>query len=265
MLTEVARTRTTPTVIARHGDLVVERDAGRPTGRMLRQADMEASYVDLADPRHLEFDYLRWMRVVLRACRARRVVHIGGAGCALARALAVEDPEGLQLVCEVDGDVLDLARAHMGLRRARGLRVRHIDGRAFVAGQPDASWDAVVIDAFVGALVPRALITAQALAEVARIAPLALVNVIDDRAARQVHAVAAGLATAYARVWTIGGRVGNAVVAGAAARPDTDLIAARLAGDPSPPPPGGSLPLAHAIAVTPPLRDEELEEAPRYR
>ncbi len=26
---------------------------------------MEASYVDLADPTHLEFDYLRWIRIVL--------------------------------------------------------------------------------------------------------------------------------------------------------------------------------------------------------
>ena len=60
---------------------------------------MEASYVDLADPSHLEFDYMRWMRIVLRAARARRVLHVGGGGCALARALAAEDPGGRQEVC----------------------------------------------------------------------------------------------------------------------------------------------------------------------
>ena len=63
---------------------------------------MDASYVDLSDPSHLEFDYLRWMRVVLGAARARRVLHIGGGGCALPRALAAADPGGLQEVCEVD-------------------------------------------------------------------------------------------------------------------------------------------------------------------
>ena len=49
---------------------------------------MEASYVDLADPTHLEFDYLRWIQIVLDVVAARQVLHIGGGACALARALA---------------------------------------------------------------------------------------------------------------------------------------------------------------------------------
>src|SRR5664279_5488669 len=85
---------------------------------------MDASYIDLADPSHLEFDYMRWMRILLRSVRARRVLHVGGGACALARALAAEDPSGRQEVCEVDADVLALSRAHLGLRRTRGLRVR---------------------------------------------------------------------------------------------------------------------------------------------
>ena len=63
---------------------------------------MEASYVDLADPTHLEFDYLRWIRIVLNVAGARRVLHIGGGACALARALAAQDPGGRQEVCEAD-------------------------------------------------------------------------------------------------------------------------------------------------------------------
>ena len=158
---------------------------------------MDASYVDLADPAHLEFDYMRWIRIVLRAARARRVVHVGGGACALARALAAEDPGGRQEVCEVDAGVLALAREHLGLRRAPGLRVRLADGRAFLAGQPSAGWDAVVIDAFVGATVPRRLITVEALADVARVAPLALINVVDNRSARDVRTIGAALSAAY--------------------------------------------------------------------
>src|SRR3954449_5905931 len=79
------RRRSGPEVLAAAGDLVVERDARRPSGRLLRQGDMEASYVDLADARHLEFDYLRRMRDLVEALGARRIVHVGGAGCALAR------------------------------------------------------------------------------------------------------------------------------------------------------------------------------------
>jgi hypothetical protein len=253
----VARTQTVSRVVAQRGGLVVERDPLRRSGRLMRQGNMDASYVDLANPAHLEFDYLRWMRIVLGCAHARRVLHVGGGACALPRALAATDPGGRQLVCEVDPDVLALAREHLGLRRAPGLRVRQAEGRAFVATQPDASWDAVVIDAFAGATVPRRLITVQALADVARVAPLALVNVVDNRAARDVRAVAAGLASAYPRVWTLGARVGNTVVAGCVAKLDLDRIAAQAAADPSPARVTTPGPMARGLAATPPLRDEE--------
>ena len=202
---------------------------------------MDASYVDLADPLHLEFDYLRWIRIVLRAARARRVLHVGGGACALPRALAAADPGGGQEVCEVDADVLALAREHLGLRRAPGLHVRHAEGRAFV-----------------GAAVPRRLITAEALSDLARVAPLGLVNVVDNRAPREVGAVAAGLAETYPRVWALGGRVGNTVVAGSAAALDLPRIAARAAADPSPARLTPPRAMAQRLAGTPPLRDDEL-------
>ncbi|MGZ6617984.1 MAG: spermidine synthase, partial [Solirubrobacteraceae bacterium] len=75
------RTRT----LARRGELIVEVDPWRPSGRLLRQAGMDGSYIDLADITHLEFDYMRWLRIVLRVAGARRVLHIGGGACALAR------------------------------------------------------------------------------------------------------------------------------------------------------------------------------------
>ena len=115
---------------------------------------MDASYIDLSDPRQLEFDYLRWFRIVLRIAGARRVLHIGGGACALARALAAEDPHGRQEVCEVDADVLELARRHLGLRRTPGRGVRHTEGRAALRARAGASYDAVAVDAFVGAACP---------------------------------------------------------------------------------------------------------------
>src|SRR3954452_17759854 len=140
----MARRRSGPEILAAAGDLVVQRDAGRPTGRLLRHGDMDASYVDLADPRHLEFDYLRRMCDVVEALRARRVVHVGGGACALARALAASDRERRQEVVEVDADVLAFAREHLGLRRAPGLRVRHGDGGAFLATRRDGRADGVL-------------------------------------------------------------------------------------------------------------------------
>ncbi len=254
-MSRVPRQRAVPEIIARQGDLVVERDPRRPSGRLVRQDDMDASYVDLADPSHLEFDYLRWMRIVLRAARARRILHVGGGACALPRALAADDPAGRQEVSEVDPGMLALAREHLGLRRAPGLRVREAEGRMFVAAQREASWDAVVIDAFVGATIPRRLITTEALADVSRVAPLALVNIVDNRSARDVRLVAAGLATAYPQVWALGGRTGNTVLGASVAKLNLDLIAARAAADPSPARLTRPAALSRLVATTPPLRD----------
>ncbi len=221
--------------IAQSGELIAEVDPRRPSGRLLRHDQMDASYVDLADVTHLEFDYMRWLRIVLRVAGARRVLHIGGGACSLARALAAEDPAGRQEVCEVDGAVLDLARRHFGLRRAPGLHVCHAEGRAHMRRQPDDSWDAIVIDAFVGALVPPGLVTAEALEDAARVAPLTLVNVVDNRSAGEVHGLGEAMTGAYAEVFTLGQRVGNTIVAGCrSARLDHGTIVARAAADPSP-------------------------------
>ena len=261
----MSRTRTAPRILARRGELIAERDPLRPSGRLLRQDGMDASYVDLADPCHLEFDYMRWMRIVLRAARARRVLHIGGGACALARALAAEDLDraqpGRQEVCEVDPEVLAFAREHFGLRRAPGLRVRCAEGRAALARQPDSSWDAVVIDAFVAAAVPRQLITVEAMAEVARVARLALLNVLDDRSARRVRTIASSLAAAYRYVWTLGSRAGNTIVVGSAADLDLDRIAARAAADASPARLTPPAEMARMIGGTVPARDDGVERA----
>jgi hypothetical protein len=254
----VARSAAAPRIVARDGELVVERDPRRPTGRLLRQANMEASYVDLADASHLEFDYMRWMRIVLRAARARRVLHVGGGACALARALAAEDPSGRQLVCELDARVLALAREHLGLRRAPGLRVRHAEGREFVERQPEGSWDAVVVDAFAGALIPRPLITAEALTAIARVAPLALVNIVDDRAGRELALVAAAISEAYPLAAVLGGRTGNSVLIGSVRLPDLDLIAARVTADRSPATVATPAELSRRVAGTVALRDAEI-------
>jgi hypothetical protein len=254
----MGRRRSTDPVIARVGDLVVERDPGRPTGRLLRQDDMDASYVDLADAQHLEFDYLRWARIVLDAVHARRVLHIGGAGCALARALAAADADARHEVVEIDPTVLDLARAHLGLRRTAGLKVRVGDGREHVAGRAGGSADAIVLDAFVGARVPRHLVTVEAFADARRVAPLTLVNIVDTRNLGDTRAIAAALTTAYPHVAALGSRGlrgGNVVLIGAVAPPPLDRIGPRAAADRSPARVVGPPEVGRLIAGHPPARD----------
>jgi hypothetical protein len=224
-------------VVAADGDLIVQRDPERSTGRLLRQDDMDASYVDLADARHLEFAYLRWTRLVLRAFEARRVLHVGGAACALAQALLAEDHESRQEVVEVEQRVFDFARAHLGLRRQPGLKLRVGDGRAVVAARADDSADAIVIDAFVGARVPSHLVTSEALADCARVAALTVVNVVDAAGLPDARAITAGLADTYPHVAGVTGgarRGGNVLLIGSHIEPRYERLRSALAADRSP-------------------------------
>jgi protein-L-isoaspartate O-methyltransferase len=229
--------RTRSLVLARDNELTVQRDPQRPSGRLLRQDDMEASYADLADPRHLEFDYVRWLRLLLTSLGTRHVVHVGGAACTLARALLADDAASRQEVFEVDERVLEFARAHLGLRRQPGLKVRVADGRFALETRADNSADAIVIDAFVGARVPRHLVTSDALEHCARVAPVTAVNVVDTAGWRDARAIAAGLGEAYAYIGALGSgsrRGGNLIVFGAADAPDIRRLESLAAADRSP-------------------------------
>jgi spermidine synthase len=244
-------------VVAATEKFTVLRDPVRPSGRLLRQAGMDASYVDLADPAHLEFDYLRWLRAVVEAAGARHLVHVGGAACALARALAAARPGDLQEVVELDPEALEIARRHLGLRRAPGLKVRTGEGRAVLAARADGSVDAVVVDAFVGARVPRELVTAEALAGFARVARLVALNVVDAKPLEEAAAIAAGLAGAFAHVVAVGAapvvarrRGGNVVLVGSHAPLPLERLRARLAADRSP-----AVVAPFATGGAPPFRD----------
>ena len=231
----MARTRSL--IVAADGDLIVERDPERVSGRLLRQDDMDASYVDLADPRHLEFDYLRWSRLVLKEFNARRVLHLGGAACTLARALLAEHADSRHEVVELDQRVFDVAREHLGLRRQPGLKLRVGDGRAAMAARVDDSADAIVVDAFIGARVPRHLVTSEACTEFARVASLTVVNVVDTAGLPDARSIAAGLAEAYphvAALWGGARRGGNVVLFGSRSEPRYKQLETRIAADTSP-------------------------------
>lgn len=81
---------------------------------------------------------------------------------------------------------------------------------------------------------PAQLVTVEALADAARVAPLALVNIVDNRSGRARARIAAALAGAYRRVWALGGRSGNTVLVGDGGGIGLARIAAAAAADPSP-------------------------------
>ena len=85
------------------------RDLAYARAYTLRVGRTDQSYVDLDDPRRLEFDYLEQIAVVVDSCAPRgeaiRTVHIGGAAMSLARYVAATRPRSAQLVFEPDAEL----------------------------------------------------------------------------------------------------------------------------------------------------------------
>jgi SAM-dependent methyltransferase len=164
----------------------------------------ESSYVDLADPTHLEFSYVRRIGDVLDLVRPPRqpieVLHVGGGGFTLPRYVAATRPRSRQLVFEHDGGLVLLAREHLGLRPLPGLKVRVGDARQRLAERPSGSADVVIGDAFSGVLVPPHLATLEFAAEVRRVLRpdgVYVLNVIDCPPLRVSRAEAATLLAGF--------------------------------------------------------------------
>lgn len=174
--------------------------AGPPDHHLVRIGGRDQSYVALDDPAHLAFDYVRRMGDVIDAAAAPgtpvRAVHVGGAGLTLPRYLAATRPTSAQIVLEPAEHVTERVRAELPLPRRSGIKVRPVDGCTGVAALRDDSVDVLVVDAYDEGRVPRDLLTATHLADVARVlAPggLYLLNLADRAPFALTRDVLAGL------------------------------------------------------------------------
>src|ERR671921_335046 len=147
-------------------------DADRDGSWVLLVDDTPQSHVDLDDPTHLEFEYVRRMghAIDLAAPEGQPldVLHLGGGALTLPRYVAVTRPGSRQRVVEFDEPLTDLVRTHLPLPRGARVRVRAEDARVALETRPDASADVVVCDVFAGARTPAHLTTAEFVAEVRR-------------------------------------------------------------------------------------------------
>ncbi|MEZ0291929.1 MAG: fused MFS/spermidine synthase [Solirubrobacteraceae bacterium] len=203
-------------------------DPDRPAGRTLMLDDLRHSYVDLRDPRHLEFAYTRWMGDAIDAMRPPGepldAVFVGGGGFTLPRYLAATRPGSRSRVLEVDQQLVELARAELGLRTGPDLRVEVGDARVTLRGEPGGSADLVVGDAFGGRSVPWHLATREFAADIRRVLRpdgIYLLNVIDFGDLDLVRAEAATLLDVFADVRLVArpGPAGGNLVLIASARP----------------------------------------------
>lgn len=152
------------------GTARVEPDPDRPRGLTLHVNGVPSSYLDLDDPGFLAFEYMQQMAAVLDSLPAgpARVVHLGAAGCSLARYVDHTRPGSRQLGVDLDARLLELVRDWFDLPRSPRLRLRADDARHAVSGLPPASADAVVRDVFARDVTPDHLVTAEFAALVRR-------------------------------------------------------------------------------------------------
>ena len=217
-----------------------------PSQVLLLLNGVESSSLDLADPEYLDFEYMQHIRLILESrwdqgghraveaggsaegggLRRTRVLHLGGAGCALARALGARR-ELHQVAVEIDPELARLVRDWFPLPRSPFLKIRVGDAR-HVLDSTKASWNAIVRDAFTGREVPPHLRTAESAKRAADVlAPggIYVLNAVASAGIRRLDEDIAAMAAAFPNIVAIadpavfsGRRFGNFVVAGSDAR-----------------------------------------------
>ena len=228
-----------------HGLAELVRDPDRPQGWTLLVDGTAQSHVDLDDPTHLEFEYVRRIGHVVdllaEPTAPLRALHLGGGAWTLARYVAVTRPGSVQRVVELDGGLADLVASRLpadGL----GIEVTVADARAALQSVPPASVDLLVLDVFAGARTPSHLASAEFAAAAARaLAPEGIyaANVADGGPLAFARAQVAAAAAVFAELALIaapdvlhGRRFGNLVLVGSArVLPERDLTR-RATADP---------------------------------
>jgi spermidine synthase len=261
-------------------------DLDRPGAWMLLVDGTPQSHVDLDDPRHLEFEYVRRLGHVIDLAAPPemplRVLHLGGGGLTLARYNAVTRPGSSQLAVEADAEVADLVRRRLPLRQrsraqvkgaaAGRIRVRVADARTVLAQVRAGSFDVVIADVFDGARTPAHLTSTEFAALAARaLAPdgVFAANVGDGPPLRHVRGQVATLQSVFGHVCLIaegpvlrGRRFGNLVVVAAGRPLPVAELTRRAAADPFPARVLAGEELDQFAAGTRPVTDAQAEDSP---
>jgi spermidine synthase len=236
-----------PTAVA-GGTAELLADADRDGSWMLLVQGTPQSHVDLEDPAHLEFEYVRRLGHVLDLAaepgEAIDVAHLGGGALTLPRYVAVTRLGSRQRVVEIDQQLTDLVREHLPLPRGARIRVRADDARVGLAALRDGTADVVVTDVFSGARTPGHLTSAEFAAEARRVlrpGGLYAANVADGPPLRFARTQVATLRSVFRHVCLLaepgtlrGRRFGNLVAVASDAELPIEGFVRRCARDPMP-------------------------------
>ncbi|MEE1930708.1 fused MFS/spermidine synthase [Streptomyces sp. TRM 70351] len=238
-----------------HEPLPVSRAVTFGTARLLPDVDRRRawlltvdgapqSYVDLAEPTHLEFEYTRRIAHVIDTARPPGpldVLHLGGGALTLPRYTAATRPGSRQHVAELDAALLALVAKELPMPEGSGVTVSAGDAREALEAAAPAGADLVVADVFGGARVPAHLTTVacgRAAARALRPHGVYVVNLADGTPFGFLRSQLATLAAVFPELCLLaepavlrGRRFGNVVVAASRAPLPTAELARRAAAD----------------------------------
>jgi spermidine synthase len=215
-------------------------------GTMLLMDAVRQSYVDLNDPRYLDFEYIQYFASVLAVLPdgPLAITHVGGGGLTLPRYVGAVRPGSPQIVLEPDIELTALVREKLPLPRAHRIRIRPLDGRLGIGQLADLSADVVVLDAYADGRVPAELTTVEFFTDVSRVLKstgVLLVNLVDEPGLRYVGRAVAGLRAVFGEVILVGSsdvlkgrRFGNVVLAASSISLDVSELRTQIARQPFP-------------------------------
>jgi spermidine synthase len=227
----------------------IEADPNRPGGRLLILNSGRHSYVDLEDPRHLEFAYTQWLgsivdRLGSSPAEPIRVLHLGGGGFTLPRYVSATRPGSTNRVLELDGGLVALDQERLGVTPGPDLSVAVGDGRILLTREPTSSYDLLIGDAFGHLAVPWHLTTREFVLDVRRVlrpGGVYALNVIDYPPTGLIRAEVATIMDVFEHVVLVApeaalaGRTGANFLVVASSQPlDAETIRTAVAAVPRP-------------------------------
>jgi spermidine synthase len=228
-----------------HGLAELVGDPDRPQAWTLLLDGTAQSHVDLDDPEHLEFEYVRRIAHVVDTMappyRPVRAVHLGGGAWTLPRYVAATRPGSVQRVVDLDAALIELVRTRLPVDDP-GITVQSGDARARLAGIPAGGADLAVLDVFAGARTPSHLTSVEFVRDAHRVlAPggVYVANVADGGPLAFARSQVATAAAVFAELALIavpdlltGRRFGNLVLIASDAPLPVLELARRTASDP---------------------------------
>jgi spermidine synthase len=229
----------------------LEADRFQPGSTVLVVDGTPQSHVDLDDPTHLSFEYVRrighGIDLLAPAGAPITAVHLGGGAFTLPRYIEATRPGSRQQVVEIDSALVEFVREQLPLPRGASIRVRHGDARAVLEKFPPGlrgTVDVVVVDVFAGARTPAHVTSVEfyrAVASLLSPTGLVAVNVADGAGLAFARGQAATLSQVFAEVALVvdpqmlkARRFGNVVAFASASALPFEGMPRLVASDPVP-------------------------------